>query len=292
MPEATPTIPPAALCAFGFVFGLLVGSFLNVVIHRVPRSESVMRPRSRCPGCDRTLTALENVPLFSWLLQRGRCRGCGMRISARYPAVEVLTGVLFAAVAVVHGVSAMTPLWWAFAALLVAGAVIDFDERWIPDSVTVGGLLVGLTLVPAARAFDGAFYLDALQGSLLGATLGGGLLWIVGFVHARISVALGRSFEHWPGQDEALPRPGELDYWIWFPGLGFGDVKLMAMVGSFLGPFGVVQVIVLAALLGLVLGGLLALRRGDSGTPFGFGPAIAAAAILAAVVPIPLPGLP
>jgi prepilin signal peptidase PulO-like enzyme (type II secretory pathway) len=186
----------------------------------------------------------------------------------------------------------MTPLWWAFAALLVAGAVIDFDERWIPDSVPVGGLLVGLTLVPAARAVNGAFYLDALQGSLLGATLGGGLLWIVGFVHARISVALGRSFEHWPGQDEALPRPGELDYWIWFPGLGFGDVKLMAMVGSFLGPFGVVQVIVLAALLGLVLGGLLALRRGDSGTPFGFGPAIAAAAILAAVVPIPLPGLP
>jgi leader peptidase (prepilin peptidase)/N-methyltransferase len=284
-------MPAGALLAFGFVFGLLVGSFLNVVIHRVPRGESVVRPRSRCPGCERTLSALENVPLFSWLVQRGRCRGCGMRISARYPAIEGVTGLLFAAIAVVHGVSAMTPLWWVFAALLVAGAVIDFDERWIPDSVTLGGLVLGLLLVPVARAHDGAAYLVALEGSLLGAALGGGLLWIVGFLHARVSVALGRTFEHWPGEGETRPGPGELDYWIWFPGLGFGDVKLMAMVGSFLGPFGVVQVILLAAVLGLVLGGLLALRSGDSGSPFGFGPAIAAAALLACVVPIPWPAL-
>jgi len=107
----------------------------------------------------------------------------------------------------------------------------------------------------------------------------------VGFSHARVSAALGRSFEHWPGEGEEPPRPGSLDYWVWFPGLGFGDVKLMAMVGAFLGPQVVMPVILLAALLGLVLGLLLTFGRGDLGVPFGFGPAIAAAALVGSFVP-------
>jgi prepilin signal peptidase PulO-like enzyme (type II secretory pathway) len=106
----------------------------------------------------------------------------------------------------------------------------------------------------------------------------------VGFAHARIASALGRRFDHWPGEGEAPPRPGSLDYWIWFPGLGLGDVKLLGMVGAFLGPAGAAQTILLASLLGLPLG--LALTRGTRGlvAPFGFGPAIAAAALVVAVL--------
>jgi len=118
------------------------------------------------------------------------------------------------------------------------------------------------------------------------------LFWLVGFVHARISTALGRQFEHWPGEGERLPTPGSLDYWVWFPGVGFGDVKLLAMIGAVLGPFGVIETIVLASLAGLVFGlvALLVNRRWNA--PFGFGPAIAAGALLALLVPIDLRWLP
>jgi prepilin signal peptidase PulO-like enzyme (type II secretory pathway) len=110
--------------------------------------------------------------------------------------------------------------------------------------------------------------------------LGGGLFWLVGFVHARISAALGREFEHWPGQGQPLPAPRSLDYWIWFPGIGLGDVKLLAMIGAVLGPFGVLQTILAASLAGLVLGLAWAAVTRNFHTPFGFGPAIAAGALL------------
>ena len=107
---------------------------------------------------------------------------------------------------------------------------------------------------------------------------------VVGFVHARVSVAMGRTFEHWPGEGESLPRPSTLDYWVWFPGLGFGDVKLMAMVGAFVGWAGVLQVILLSAAAGLVLGAVSLLGR-DLKSPFGFGPAIAVGALIVTVWP-------
>ena len=109
----------------------------------------------------------------------------------------------------------------------------------------------------------------------------------MGFVHARVCVALGREFEHWPGEGEELPRPASLDYWTWFPGLGFGDVKLLAMVGAVLGPSGVLSAIVAASLLGLLLGlvWIAATRRPSA--PFGFGPAISAGALLVLLVPLP-----
>jgi len=178
----------------------------------------------------------------------------------------------------------MTPLYCAFAAALVAAAVIDLDHRLIPDEISLGGLLLGLALVPAARALAGLPYADALLGSAGGALLGGGALWIVGFAHARVSQALGRRFEHWPGEGAALPRPGELDYWTWFPGLGFGDVKLLAFAGAVLGPVGVLEAIVAASLLGLLLGAAAAVAAGRLSVPFGFGPAIAAGALLVALL--------
>lgn len=279
---------PGLLLGASFALGLIVGSFLNVVIHRVPRGESIVRPRSRCPACGHGITALENVPLLSWLALRGRCRGCGAPIGLRYPLVEALTGLTFVAVVAVQGLSAMTPLWLAFSAALIAAAGIDFDHRFIPDTLSLGGLGFGLVAVPLARSADGMPYGAALLDSVVGALIGGGLLWIVGFAHARISVALGREFEHWPGEGEAPPRPSSLDYWTWFPGLGFGDVKLLAMVGAFLGPVGVVETIFAAAVLGLGLGLAWAAARGSLSVPFGFAPAIALGALAVLTAPFHL----
>jgi leader peptidase (prepilin peptidase)/N-methyltransferase len=275
----------AGFVALAFVVGLVVGSFLNVVVHRVPRGESVVRPRSRCPGCGSPIAAFDNVPVLSWLWLRGRCRQCRAPISWRYPAFELLTGLIFAAIAWQHGLSPMTLPWWTFAALLLAAAAIDFEHRIIPDAISLGGLGAGLVLVPAAHVVEGVPVLLALREAALGALLGAALLWSVGFAHARVCVALGRTFEHWPGEGESPPRPGSLDYWTWFPGLGFGDVKLLAMIGAFVGPVGVVYTILASSLAGLLLGLAFALATRSLAAPFGFAPAIAVGALLVALFP-------
>jgi leader peptidase (prepilin peptidase)/N-methyltransferase len=275
----------AVLAGVAFAFGLVVGSFLNVVIHRVPRGESVVSPRSRCPDCGHAIGALENVPIVSWIVLRGRCRGCGARISLRYPTVEALTGVAFAAIAVSNGAVPATVALCVFAALLIAAAGIDFDHQWIPDEVSLGGLVAGLVGSGAVAWLDGADVRAALTASAVGAGVGFFSLWSVGFFHARLSVALGRAFPHWPGEGESPPSFPSLDWWTWFPGMGFGDVKLAAMIGAFLGPRGVIEAIVLSAVAGLVLGVAWMAWRRDASAPFGFGPALALGAIAAAVLP-------
>jgi leader peptidase (prepilin peptidase)/N-methyltransferase len=292
------TIDTEALCALmsqplwlggcALAFGLVVGSFLNVVIHRLPLGESIVFPASRCPGCGAHIAPYDNVPVFSYLLLRGACRSCGRGISPRYPAVELLTGVVFALVALRFGFTPATLLFTAFAAGLIVAGAVDLDHQIIPDEISLGGLLVGLLLVPIWLVHGGASLGEALGYSLGGALLGGGMLWTVGFVHARLSVALGREFEHWPGEGEDPPGPGSLDYWMWFPGMGFGDVKLLAMIGAFLGPSGVVVTVICASVLGLVMGLVWALATRSWNSPFGFGPAIAAAALVALLVPDPL----
>jgi leader peptidase (prepilin peptidase)/N-methyltransferase len=286
------TLDPALGLAASAAVGLVVGSFVNVVVHRVPRGESVVRPRSRCPACGRPIPALENVPVLSWLALRGRCRGCGGRIAARYPLVELATGAVFALLYAAHGPGPLLPVWMAFAAALLAAALIDLEHQWIPDAISLGGLAVGLALVPALRHLGGEPYGAALRSSVAGAVLGGGLLWAVGFAHARVSTALGRRFAHWPGEGEEPPRPGSLDWWVWFPGLGFGDVKLLAMIGAFLGPARVLETILVAAVAGLLLGAGFALARGSLRQPFGFAPAIALGALAVLASPVHLPGVP
>ncbi|MDX1650776.1 MAG: prepilin peptidase [Myxococcota bacterium] len=283
MPLASPHV--LALAASGFVLGLVVGSFLNVVVHRLPQGASVVRPRSRCPSCGATITARDNVPVLSFLWLGGRCRHCGTAISTRYPAVELATGVIFAGVLARHGLAPTTPLWLALAAILLASALIDFDHQIIPDELSLGGLVLGLAGMPVARHLAGVPWLEATGDAALGALLGGGFLWAAGFAHARVCAALGRTFEHWPGEGEELPRPGSLDYWTWFPGLGFGDVKLLAAIGAFVGPVGVLTVVGLSAVLGLALGLAWMAVRGRAGAPFGFGPAIAAGALLWVLFP-------
>ncbi len=284
-------LPAASPGVVAGVLGLIVGSFLNVVIHRLPRGESIVRPRSRCPSCQRQITALENVPVLSYLWLRGRCRGCGAGISLRYPAIELLTGVLFAAIVMRHGVVAMTPAWLLLATALIAAAVIDFDHRIIPDEISLGGLLLAIACVPALQTLAGSAFSAALRHSVAGAALGGGMLWLVGFAHARVCAARGRRFEHWPGEGEPPPTPSSLDYWTWFPGVGFGDVKLLAMVGAVVGPFGVLETLVAASLAGLVLGIGWAVVTRRWNAPFGFGPAIAAGALLVILAPPDFLGL-
>lgn len=277
---------PRAFVAVAFVLGSLVGSFLNVVIHRLPRGESIVHPGSHCPACGNAIRPWHNVPIVGWLWLRGRCRDCGVRISVRYPLVELATAILFAIVAQRFGPTAMACLWMGFGAALLAAALVDVDHRIIPDEISLGGLVAGLTLAPALRVLEGAPAGAAWMHALTGAALGGGLLWIVGFAHARVCAAMGRRFDHWPGDDEDFPRPRSLDYWTWFPGMGFGDVKLLAMIGAFLGPVGVVETLVAASLVGLVFGlGWAALRHGFA-SPFGFAPMLAAGALLALLIPL------
>jgi leader peptidase (prepilin peptidase)/N-methyltransferase len=276
---------PLAVLLVSFVLGLLVGSFLNVVAYRLPKGESVVHPRSRCPACGRAIRAHENVPLLSWLWLRGRCRGCAAPISARYPALELATGLVFAAIVAVHGPRPESLALFVLAGLLIAAAAIDFDHHIIPDEISVGGLVAGLLLAPAAAWLEGATFADAVLPSLAGAALGFSCLWIVGFLHARVSALSGRTFPHWPGEGEGFPTPGSLDYWTWFPGMGFGDVKLVAMIGAFLGPAGVVETIVLSAVAGLLLGLAWMAWRRDWNAPFGFGPALALGAILVVLLP-------
>ncbi len=280
------TVEPAWWIGFAFVYGLAIGSFLNVVVYRLPTGHSIVSPGSRCPGCGAPIRAWDNLPVVSYLLLRGRCRGCGARISLRYPTVELFTALVFAAVAWRFGPGWQAPLYALFAAALVAAALIDFDHQIIPDEISVGGLVAGLLTVPLAATLDGGAYVEALQESVVGAALGGGLLWTVAFVHARLSVGLGRTFEHWPGEGAEPPGPTSADYWLWFPGMGLGDVKLLAMIGAFLGPWGVLETIVAASILGLVLGlGFAAVTR-KLNAPFGFGPALAAGALAALLFPL------
>ncbi len=277
--------PLGPTLGFAFVLGLVIGSFLNVVVHRLPRGESLVHPGSHCTRCQRPVAPWDNVPLLSFLWLRGRCRHCRAPISWRYPALELLTGLLFAGIAWRFGISPMTPVAWAFAASLVAAAAIDFDHRIIPDSISLGGLLLALGAVPLARHAGGMPLVQALALSLAGALLGALPIWSIGFVHARWCALRGRRFEHWPEPDEDYPRPGQLDYWVWFPGIGFGDVKLLALIGAVLGPLGAVEALFASALVGLGVGigwGVLTRRWA---VPFGFGPALAAGALLVLLLP-------
>ena len=210
-----------ALCG---VFGLIIGSFLNVVIWRVPRGESIVRPPSHCPGCDQEIAPRDNVPVLSWLVLRGRCRHCGMRISARYPLVELATGALFAGMAIRFGAHAVLPAYLYLAAVGIALAMIDFDVKRLPDALTLPSYVVGIALLGAAAITDDAWW------SFERALIGMAALFAFYFVIALIS-----------------PR-----------GMGFGDVKLSGALGLYLGWLGWGPLVV-GAFMAFLIGGVVSI---------------------------------
>jgi leader peptidase (prepilin peptidase) / N-methyltransferase len=208
-----------------FVLGLAFGSFLNVCIYRLPRDLSVVHPRSACPGCEQPIAFYDNIPVFSWLLLRGRCRNCKIRISPRYLVVEILTGAIFLACYAHFGPSLATLKYCAFGFLLLGLIFTDAETRLLPDKMTLPGLALGLVfslLVPvndlASQLLPGvvslplssdvSWHLLSLADSVLGAVVGASFIYGAGAIYLRA-----RGVE----------------------GMGFGDVKLMAMVGAFLG---------------------------------------------------------
>ena len=230
--------------AFAGVLGLVLGSFLNVCILRWPRDESVVRPPSRCPGCGSDIAWYDNIPVVSWILLRGKCRRCGERISIQYPLVELATGLLWAWMAWRHGVTLEALRGAAFGTILLGIAMADGKFYLIPDEFTLGGLAIGL-------AFSLAGGLPSLGQAVLGAAVGFGLLWLVGILGTLAF------------KEEAM---------------GGGDIKMMAMVGAFVGWPGVLLTIFLGALLGSVIFVPLALAGRKKHVPFGVFLALGAAA--------------
>jgi leader peptidase (prepilin peptidase)/N-methyltransferase len=230
-------------------FGLVFGSFLTVVVHRVPRGESLVRPRSRCPSCGTQIRAVDNVPVVSWLLLRGRCRACGARISPVYPSIELATGMLFAGVALRYVDAWVIALLAPFCGLLLAISVIDIRTKKIPNRLVYPALLLSAGLLVVAR-LAGAD-VDLVRAAVGFLALGGGFL-IVAFV---------------------VPR-----------GMGMGDVKLAALIGLVLGSQGL-GVVGVAAGAGILIGGVGAVTALVAGASrkqaIPFGPFLAAGALVA-----------
>jgi len=224
--------------AFAAVIGAIFGSFFNVVAYRLPRGESLSRPRSRCPGCATQIKAYDNIPVLSWLVLRGRCRACGTRISARYPLVEAGTALLCALVVVDQGFDEDAILGLAMVLLLVPVALIDLDTQTIPNKL----MIVGAVAAPAIVLLTEP---DAITEHLIACVAGGGF-----FLLAVL----------------AYPR-----------GMGMGDIKLAAVLGLFLGR-AVAPAIFIALVAGTVVGGLIMARKGmqeGRKTKVPFGPFLA-----------------
>ncbi|MFO7609836.1 MAG: prepilin peptidase [Candidatus Krumholzibacteriia bacterium] len=243
MSETLTLLPVPFVLAAAAGLGACFGSFSNVLIHRLPRNLSVVSPPSACPGCGRRIRWHENVPVLGWLLLRGRCRGCGMAISRRYPAVE-LAGAACALVAVWRFGPTVEGLAGAvFLLLMLDVALIDWEHMIIPHTLTVGGMVLGLGLALAGAG--------APLRALAGAGLGAGLVFAVSGLWRLLR-----------GQ--------------W--GMGFGDVMLMGTVGMFLGPWGVPAVLFGGALLGTVWALAAGRGRVDGLAKLPFGTFLAAAA--------------
>ena len=259
------------LAAVYGLFGLVIGSFLNVCIHRIPRGESVVRPASRCPSCGKPVRPYDNIPVLAYLWLRGKCRFCRGRIPLRYPAVELLTALAFYLCGRTWGAAPAGLLNAAFLSILIVLVFIDYDHQILPDVLTIPGAILGLAASPLQAE---AFFRDPIAlavatrlaqgnaaallpwiGSLIGALAGGGLLFLVAWIYETIRHR---------------------------QGLGMGDVKMMALVGSFLGWRLALLTIFAGSLAGSLVGLLLVALRGQTletrlafGTFLGFGAAAA-----------------
>jgi len=261
-------IPQWVWWAIWFWFGSCVGSFLNVCIWRMPREQSVVRPRSRCTHCERQIAWYDNIPLLSFLWLGARCRHCRAPIAWRYPLVEALTGATTVVVLHRFGDGPVGWIYVAFACGLIASSFIDLDFRIIPDEISVGGLvfgLIGSALVPALHATDSRWL--SLQRSFAGVLIGGGLLYGTGTVGNLMLFALRRlgiAARRRPFWRHKLAR-----YRGMRESMGGGDVKLMAMAGSILGWKPVTLAFFLAPFLALGPGIVTMLTQRSHYIPYG-----------------------
>ncbi|MGE0527152.1 MAG: A24 family peptidase [Bdellovibrionales bacterium] len=230
-----------------FIFGLLWGSFSNVVIHRLPKGESVVHPRSRCPKCEAAIAWYDNVPVVSWLLLRGRCRKCRTPIPIRYPVVELLTGLVFLFIFLKYGYSWTTLEYLLFAWALIVVSFIDLDHMILPDVFTLSGIVIGL--VGAALNPE-----RSLVPAIAGVLMGGGFLFLIAYVYLL---------------------------WRKEEGMGGGDIKLLAWIGAVLGWTSIPFVILASSVLGSFVGVILAVRsKAGLKSVIPFGPYLALAAIV------------
>jgi leader peptidase (prepilin peptidase)/N-methyltransferase len=239
-------IPTALVFA---LFGLMVGSFLNVCIYRLPRHESIVFPASHCTVCGKAIAWYHNLPVVSWLLLRGQCASCGDRISVVYPLVELLTGIVFVAHYHWIGVNLLLVPRLIFACGRIVLAFIDLRHRILPNEITIGGPLLGFLF---------SFFLPpGWLASLIGILIGGGVLFVVGEIYLKL-----RGIE----------------------GMGMGDVKMLAMIGAFLGWKAVLVTLVLSSMSGALVGAILLVsHKGDMKYQLPFGTFLAAASLVASL---------
>ena len=238
---------------FVFIMGSIVGSFLNVCIYRLPRCESIVYPPSHCPNCKKNIFWYDNIPILSFLILKGKCRSCKSKISIRYFLVELLTAALLLALFIGFG---LTPKFFAYAIMscgLIIATFVDFEIHEIPDQISLGGILAGLLisyLFPSL--FDEASRMHGFLASFIGALTGGGSIYLMGFL-------------------------GEMAFKK--EAMGGGDVKLMAMIGSFIGWKWILLTFFLAPIFGSIAGISLKIKYGREIIPYG--PYLSLAAIVA-----------
>jgi leader peptidase (prepilin peptidase)/N-methyltransferase len=249
---------------FVFIFGSSIGSFLNVCIHRMPQKESIVWPSSHCPKCKARIPAYDNIPFISYILLGGKCRFCKKAISLRYPIVELLTASLFVALFSRFGLTYDFFIYIFFVSALIAASFIDIDHRLIPDELSVGGMILGFILVavkgvslkPLVFSFRPMFL------SFLGIIVGGGIIYLTGFLFDLVYFKL-------------LKRPpieGETE------SMGGGDVKLLAMIGAFLGWKQAILTFFIAPFVALVFGLVNLVKKKQHTLPYG--PFLSMAAIV------------
>lgn len=230
-----------------FIFGICIGSFLNVCIFRLPAGKSIVHPPSSCPGCGTAIRFYDNIPVLSWLILRGQCRHCHTPIAMRYVMVEILGGLMAVCVYLGFGPSVQGLIYYAFIAALLVITFIDIDHRIIPDAISLPGIPVG---------FAASFFIPSLgwADSLIGILAGGGSLYAVAWGYQLIT-----------GKE----------------GMGGGDIKLLAMIGAFIGWKGVLLTIFLGSALGTVVGlAAMLVERKDMKMRIPFGPFLATGAVI------------
>ncbi|MDD5238100.1 MAG: prepilin peptidase [Candidatus Omnitrophica bacterium] len=247
-----------------FAFGSAVGSFLNVCIHRMPLGESVVWPRSHCPHCKKRIPGYDNIPFLSFIILGGKCRFCKGKISLRYPIVELLTATVFVLFFSRWGLSYDFILYTLFACSLVIATFVDIKHRIIPDEISVGGMIIGFILVSikGINLQPLSFNFKPMLNSFLGIIAGGGIIYLTGFTFDLVYFKI-------------LKRPpiqGETE------SMGGGDIKLMAMIGAFLGWENALITFFLAPCIGIIPGIINLVAKKDHTIPYG--PFLALAAVV------------